>query len=161
MLGGFGVSLGRSSASRRERWNEPGLRWSRGRLAASQGHQVAVRYRAIVRKRLTTAQVAEAKALSLRLTVRLECGPAPAPPPDDPASPSGPSHDTMLWTQMYLALLGYAPGPLDGRPGRRTTEAVRRFQRDFDLALAPSGRVSEDLLTFLMGVADAREKDPL
>ena len=128
-------------------------------LAASQGRQDAARYRAITRKRMTTAQVAEAKALSLRLTVRLECGPAPDPTRDDPASPSGLSRDTVLWTQMYLALLGYAPGPLDGRPGRRTTEAVRRFQRDFDLA--PSGRISEELLTLLMGVADAREKDPL
>lgn len=130
-------------------------------LAASQGHRDAARYRAITRKRMTTAQVAEAKALSLRLTVRLECGPAPDPTRDDPASSSSsdPSRDTVLWVQMYLALLGYAPGPLDGRPGRRTTEAVQKFQRDFDLA--PSGRVSEELLTFLMGVADAREKDPL
>ena len=131
-------------------------------LAAEQGHEEAARYRAITRKRMTSAQVAEAKALGFRLTARRECGPggvASAPAPDDPAPPSGPSRDTVLWTQMYLALLGYAPGPPDGLPGRRTTEAVRRFQRDF--ALDPAGRISEELLTLLMGVADAREKEPL
>ena len=131
-------------------------------LAAVQGNEYAERSRAMLRQRMTPAQIAEAQALSRRLAARIESGSggaAASPVPDDPASPSGPSRDTVLRTQTHLARLGYDPGPLDGLPGRRTTEAVRRFQRDF--GLSATGRISEELLVLLMAVAAARETEPL
>ena len=33
----------------------------------------------------------------------------------------------------FLARLGYEPGLIDGRPGPRTSAAVRRYQRDHGL----------------------------
>jgi len=41
-----------------------------------------------------------------------------------------------IWKfQIMLALLGYEPGPFDGRIGPRTREALRAFQRDNGLAV--------------------------
>ena len=131
-------------------------------LAAAQGDEDAERFRAELRQWMTPAQIAEGQALSRQLAARIESGSGGAtasPVPADPASPSDPSRDTVLWTQTHLTLLGYDPGPLNGLPGRRTTEAVRRFQRDF--GLAATGRVSEELLALLMAVAAARQTEPL
>lgn len=53
----------------------------------------------------------------------------------------------------------FSPGSATTRgpsTGRRTTEAVRRFQRDLDLT--PDGRLSEKLLMLLMAVADTRRE---
>ena len=126
-------------------------------LAAAQGNEIAERSRAKLRQRMTPAQIAEGQVLSRRLAARIESGSggaAVSPSPGAQAFPSGPSRDTVLRTQTYLTLLGYDPGPLDGLPGRRTTEAVRRFQRDF--GLAATGWVSEELLALLTAVAAAR-----
>ena len=131
-------------------------------LAAATGHERAKERRSLVRDLMTSTQIAEAQALSRTLAARIESGhggAAPSPTPDDPGLPSGPSRDMVLRAQTYLARLGYDPGPVDGLPGKRTTEAVRRFQRDLDLA--PTGRISEELLALLMAVAAAREKEPL
>ena len=131
-------------------------------LAAATGHEQANEIRSLVRDLMTPAQIAEAQALSRTLAARIESGhggAAPSPIPDDPGLPSGPSRDMVLRVQTYLARLGYDPGPVDGLPGKRTTEAVRRFQRDLDMA--PTGRISEELLALLMAVAAAREKEPL
>ena len=131
-------------------------------LAAATGNEGAKEGRTALRDFMTPAQIAEAQALSRTLAARIEGGQgaaAPSPVPDDPAPPSSPSRDLVLRAQTYLARLGYDPGPVDGLPGRRTTEAVRRFQRDLDLA--PTGRLSEELLMLLMAVADAREEEPL
>ena len=128
-----------------------------GNLAAAQADEDAERLRAELRQWMTSAQIAEGQALSRRLAARIESGSGGAvasPVPADPASPSGPSRNTALRTQTHLARLGYDPGPLDGLPGRRTMEAVRRFRRDF--GLAATGRISEELLTLLMAVAAAR-----
>ncbi len=131
-------------------------------LAAATGHERAKERRSLVRDLMTPVQIAEAQALSRTLAARIESGhggAAPSPIPDDPARPSGLSRDMVLRAQTYLARLGYDPGPVDGLPGKRTTEAVRRFQRDLDLA--PTGRISEELLALLMAMAAAREKEPL
>ena len=133
-----------------------------GNLAAAQGDEGGKLLRALLRQGMTPAQIAEGQALSRRLAARIESGSggaAASPVPADPVSPSGPSQDTVLRTQTHLALLGYDPGPLNGLPGRRTTESVRRFQRDF--GLAATGRISEELLALLMAVAAARETEPL
>jgi peptidoglycan hydrolase-like protein with peptidoglycan-binding domain len=49
--------------------------------------------------------------------------------------------------QRQLTALGFEPGPVDGRYGPHTTEAVKRFQQAYDL------RVD--------GVADARTRRAL
>ena len=108
----------------------------------------------MTRQGMTVAQVAEGQQLSRELAARIEngrAGSAASPTPGEAARPSAPSPDTVLEAQKYLAALGYAPGPLDGRPGRRTAAAVRRFQRD--LGLTPTGRISEELLALLKAAA--------
>ena len=126
-------------------------------LAAATGAKYAKENRQQIRELMTPAQIAKAQALSRTLAARIEGGQRDAalsPPPDNPARPAGPSRDLVFEVQTYLARLGYDPGPLDGLPGRRTTEAVRRFQRDF--GLAATGWISEELLALLVAVAAAR-----
>ena len=45
--------------------------------------------------------------------------------------------------QGGLSDLGYAPGPVDGVAGPKTTEAIRRYQGDHDLLV--DGRASSEL----------------
>ena len=129
--------------------------WSN--LAAAQGHEGSKEFRDLIRPVMTAAQVAEGQQLSRELAARIESGrigSAASPIPGEAARPSAPSPDTVLEAQKHLAALGYAPGPLDGRPGQRTAAAVRRFQRDF--GLTPTGRISEELLALLEAAAAAR-----
>ncbi|MEH0022105.1 MAG: peptidoglycan-binding protein [Desulfobacter sp.] len=49
--------------------------------------------------------------------------------------------------QSLLARLSYDPGPVDGKPGRKTREAVKTFQEDF--GYSPTGRVNKTTLTLL------------
>ena len=54
---------------------------------------------------------------------------APAPPAPEPvAPPAGPMSTAEL--QLVLTNLGYKPGPIDGRSGPRTREALKQFQKD-------------------------------
>jgi len=39
----------------------------------------------------------------------------------------------VRWVQRSLATLGYDPGPVDGFHGKKSREAVRKFQADHDL----------------------------
>ncbi len=57
--------------------------------------------------------------------------------------------------QSLLASLGYDPGPIDGKPGRRTTAAIRRFQSKY--GLTENGRISPALIKGLWGVTSARD----
>ncbi len=56
--------------------------------------------------------------------------------------------------QGRLVALGYDPGPLDGRLGRRTRAAVRKFQRD--ARMSANGRVDDRLLGRLESEARSR-----
>ena len=126
-------------------------------LAAAQGHEDSKELRDVTRQVMTAAQVAEGQQLSRELAARIESGrigSAASPIPGEAARPSALSPDTVLEAQKYLVALGYAPGPLDGRPGQRTAAAVRRFQRD--LGLTPTGRIFEELLALLEAAAAAR-----
>jgi hypothetical protein len=57
--------------------------------------------------------------------------------------------------QSLLATLGYDPGPIDGKPGRQTTAAIRQFQSRYDLAA--NGRISPELIKGLWAVAATRD----
>lgn len=87
-------------------------------LAASAGIGVAAGARDQLAARMSAAQVTEAQALARAWRpggVVVAAGPAPAAV--DAAE-----------VQRLLAALGYDPGPADGKPGRRTREAIRGFQ---------------------------------
>jgi hypothetical protein len=49
--------------------------------------------------------------------------------------------------QRLLSNLGYRPGPIDGRPGTLTHDAIRQFQKDH--GLAPTGSISSGLIATL------------
>jgi hypothetical protein len=51
--------------------------------------------------------------------------------------------------QSLLATLGYDPGPIDGKPGRQTAEAIRRFQSEHEYT--PDGRIAAPLIKGLWG----------
>lgn len=56
--------------------------------------------------------------------------PAPAAP-EPAAQPAGPMSTAEL--QLVLTTLGYKPGPIDGKSGPRTREALKQFQKDAGL----------------------------
>ena len=57
----------------------------------------------------------------------------------------------MRTVQQSLAVVGYQPGRIDGRVGDETERAIREFE--LDEGIAPSGRVSADLVTRLARAA--------
>jgi hypothetical protein len=64
------------------------------------------------------------------------------------AQPDGaPARSLVMEIQRLLAEAGYDPGPVDGRLGDRTVEAIRRYQSDGSLVL--DGRADDDLMARL------------
>lgn len=53
--------------------------------------------------------------------------------PAAPAKPVSAKPQSVKEIQMALANAGYEPGPIDGKMGSKTREAVRRFQKDAGL----------------------------
>jgi peptidoglycan hydrolase-like protein with peptidoglycan-binding domain len=49
--------------------------------------------------------------------------------------------------QKRLTELGYKPGPVDGKPGPRTTNALKKFQHDHKLAV--TGTLDEETIRAL------------
>ena len=65
-----------------------------------------------------------------------------APLPGRPPAPViAPARIGLREAQRLLAGMGYDPGPADGVAGRRTTAALRAFQRDH--GLPTSGRLDD------------------
>lgn len=60
--------------------------------------------------------------------------------------------------QSILATLGCDPGPVDGKPGRQTRDAIRRFQAEHQMT--EDGHISPLLTKGLWAVATAREMEP-
>ncbi len=60
------------------------------------------------------------------------------------ASEDRPDRDLVLALQRHLARIGLDPGPLEGRVGARTTQAIESYQRAGGLAV--DGRPSQELL---------------
>lgn len=52
--------------------------------------------------------------------------------------------------QRLLTTLGYDPGPVDGKPGKMTAEAVKAFQRS--IGSLPDGKIDEQLVRRLVAV---------
>lgn len=70
--------------------------------------------------------------------------PKPTPPPSDPATRQ---------IQGVLQERGYDPGPLDGVLGKKTREALRRFQKDHHLA--ETGEITADTKDALLSPASS------
>ena len=146
-------------------------------LAATRGDErvrhLAVRRRAALLEEMGTAQVVEAQLLSGLIADRIDRAAGirvDAPQPDPPGNPA-PSNveqdktpaaadrqqETVRQSQLYLAALGFEPGPADGLIGRRTRDAVQKFQRQ--AGLTPTGRITEELLLLLQtAVAQGQEE---
>jgi TPR repeat protein len=147
-------------------------------LAAAGGddlvQHLAKRRRAMLYEEITATQIVEARLLSGVIADRIDRAtgidrpqPAsssnPAPPdegqvqiPIPSAAVAGRQQDTIRQSQLYLAALGYNPGPADGLISRRTRTAVQSFQRH--AGLTPSGQITEELLWLLQAaVAEGQE----
>ena len=75
----------------------------------------------------------------------------------DPPRPIGKAAELgIAEVQRRLAALGYDPGPVDGRLGRRTRHAVRKFQRD--ARMFANGRIDDRLLGRLESEARSRSQ---
>lgn len=75
--------------------------------------------------------------------------PPPPPPPSyarpaPPPPPAGPRYGLVYDIQVSLTRLGYAPGIVDGRYGRRTGRAISAYQHDYQLLV--TGQPSPALL---------------
>lgn len=64
----------------------------------------------------------------------------------------------LATAQMMLAELGYDPGEADGLMGKKTRNAILRFQRKNDIRV--DGKVSASLVTMLQKRQTAREARP-
>ena len=146
-------------------------------LAATRGDErvrhLAVRRRAALLEEMGTAQVVEAQLLSSLIANRIDRAAGIRVDPPQPASSANPTpvnaepertpaaaarqQQTVRQSQLYLAALGFEPGPADGLIGRRTRNAVQQFQRQ--AGLTPTGRITEELLLLLQSaVAHGQEK---
>ena len=110
----------------------------------------AVRSRARVAARLTSAEHAKAQRLAREWHPRRTT----APTPEVPAGDADDTGARIANLQRALRRLGYDPGPVDGILGARTRGAIRAFQADAGLPV--TGQVSERLESaVLAAVADA------
>ena len=127
-------------------------------LAASAGHPLAAEYRDRVAARMTRAQVAQAQQLARQWKPdkgrQSAAAEAPvetvAQAPSSPAVAAAPATragNTVARIQRLLNANGYDAGPADGKSGRKTREAIRRYQADS--GLFQDGEPSPSLLTFM------------
>jgi peptidoglycan hydrolase-like protein with peptidoglycan-binding domain len=77
----------------------------------------------------------------------------PSPPPvPTPSQPNITESDLTpaqwLQIQQSLEMLGFSPGLIDGKPGRATRTAIRRFQAKTDPP--PTGRLTSKQIDLLL-----------
>ena len=148
-------------------------------LAAAGGdarvQQLATGRKTMLRQEMTPTQIMEAQLLSGMIADRIDRAvgidrPRPVPDhrsaqpndaqvqaPSDRAPAVSPLQDTVQRSQIYLAALGFDPGPADGLIGKRTRAAVQKFQRQANLT--PTGQITEELLRLLQAaVAEGQER---
>ncbi|GAB4225168.1 MAG: hypothetical protein Kow0032_00330 [Methyloligellaceae bacterium] len=73
--------------------------------------------------------------------------PAP-PPPQHGYYPAHPHHNLVYNIQVSLTKLGYSPGPIDGRYGRRTADAIKAYE--YNNQLLVTGQPSEALYQHML-----------
>ena len=71
---------------------------------------------------------------------------------------AGPSRSSTRNIQSALSARGFNPGPIDGKAGSKTTEAIRAFQSQ--QGLPPTGQVDQALLNALFGQPGAGDANP-
>lgn len=71
--------------------------------------------------------------------------PAEEAKPEEPAPLSG--EELVKKVQSLLTALGYDPGPVDGKMGKKTADAIEAFQKE--AGLTPDGEVTAELLDAL------------
>lgn len=76
---------------------------------------------------------------------------SPAPRVSVPPTPTLQSDPMIRQIQGVLQERGYNPGPLDGVLGKKTKEALRRFQKDHRLAV--TGEITADTKSALLSPA--------
>ncbi len=116
-------------------------------LAAGLGDADAAAERDALAAEMTGEERAEARKLArawrhegMPATAGAEPREARQPPADPPSSVDAPPERALREAQELLAALGYAPGPADGKWGRRSIEAFRSF-------LGDAGMEPSDVLT--------------
>ncbi|MCP4328059.1 MAG: DUF4189 domain-containing protein [Alphaproteobacteria bacterium] len=143
-------------------------------LAAAQAHEEAHARRDALNASMPKVELAEARKRAAEWTPRTApraadalaegapepVAPAPVvaePPPiavEEPpvvSSPPPRSPDsTVQMVQRQLAEIGYDPGPADGLMGAKTSRAIMKFERDYELE--PNGTVTDRLIERLAAV---------
>ncbi len=69
---------------------------------------------------------------------------------ETPSTSSVLNSDRVMLIQTGLAEMGYNPGPVDGRMGDQTRDAIRQFQRDRSMTV--TGDITEALIDELRNV---------
>jgi S1-C subfamily serine protease len=121
----------------------------------------AAKNRDIVSKRMTPAELAEARRLARNWRPKIEVAkaipssPSAVPPQRRLETPSI-SKETVRSIQRGLATLGYNPGSADGVAGPRTRAAIRDFQKDQGIPV--TGRASSELELVLRTLAAGQAK---
>ena len=112
-------------------------------LAAGLGNADAAAERDALAAEMTADERAEARMLArtwrtdqTRETAGAEPQEPPQAPADPPSSVDTPPERALREAQDLLATLGYAPGPADGKWGRRSIEAYRNFLSDIGMEAA-------------------------
>lgn len=138
-------------------------------LAAGRGdervQQLAKKRKTTLREEMTPTQIIEAQLLNGVIADHIDRAagigrPQPVPPsslaqpndaqvqaPRTPAPAVSPLQGTVRQSQIYLAALGFDPGPADGLIGKRTRTAVQHFQLRAELT--PTGQITDELLRLL------------
>ena len=75
--------------------------------------------------------------------------PSTSAPVEDLKAVVKPTPDIIRQLQQTLTDAGYSPGPVDGKSGGKTTEAMKKFQKDNNLSV---GQITKETLSAL-GIA--------
>ena len=120
-------------------------------IAALSGDEGAAKNRGIVEGKMTAIQKAEAQRLAVAKVEEISRKQDSTQPEKVVATPINKApKQLVLSIQKKLHNLGYKPGPLDGKVGAKTIQAIKQFQRDYNLT--PTGNVSDELLTILIAL---------
>ena len=126
-------------------------------IAAEHGGESIVEVRDVVQKKMSAAQLVEARTLRHKIadeiSVNDESPTTAGLGKPSPIRLASGSPDVLRQVQQQLQSLGYDPGPIDGVIGPRTIAAVKAFQRF--AKVTPTGEISEELLELIQKATDS------